>query len=206
MTRVCSAFLSGVVLLLVAGEVSAQEKLAETPYYPLQVGNTWRYKIGENKFRLRVTRHEKVGDVLCARVEMMRNDKVVATEHFAVTSDGVYRQDLEDLQGEKHTVQTPKPPILVLKLPPKAGDTWKVDSRSEGRNFRGAFKIGEAEVKVPAGSYKAITVTSQDLEVNALRPTITTYFASGVGMVKQTIEEGPGKIEIELEQFEPGGK
>lgn len=183
--------------------LSAEDKLTETPYYPLQVGTTWHYRSGEGKFSIQVAKHEKVGDTLCARLEVKRDGKVVAWQHLAVTSDGVYRHDLTETSSGKEVTQTPKPPILVLKLPPKKGDRWKVDSKAGSDVFRGAFKIDEEEVKVPAGTYKAIRVSSQDLEVKGLKPTITTYYAKDVGMVKQVIKEGSATAEIELEKFEP---
>lgn len=202
---------------LAATELAAQDKLRETPYYPLKVGTTWYYRAGESKFTIRVARHEKVGEVLCALLETIRDGRVVGSEHLTVTGDGVYRHDLtspqlqSDPKDKTKTVkipvkQTVKPPILVLKLPPRTGDNWKVDSKGDGKTFRGAFQVAEQEITVPAGSYKTFRVTSQDLEVNSLKPTITTFFAHGVGMVKQIIAMGDAKIEIELEKFEAGGK
>src|SRR4051812_24542641 len=57
----------------------------ETPYYPLQIGNTWSYRIGDNRYSLKVAKYEKVGDLNCARLEMVVNGKVVATEDIGVT-------------------------------------------------------------------------------------------------------------------------
>jgi hypothetical protein len=91
-----------------------------------------------------------------------------------------------------------------LKLPPKKGETWKVDSTSDGKTFRGSFKIEEKEIKVPAGSFKTVQIVSTDLEVNALKTNITTFYAEKVGMVRQIIESGNAKTEIELEKFEAG--
>lgn len=205
-------------LLIAVPESVAQDKLKETPYYPLQVGTTWHYRAGDSKFTIRVARHEKVGATLCALLETKRDGKVVGSEHLAVTTDGIYRNDLTSPQLQSHAndkaklakvlvSQTLKPPILVLKLPPKQGDSWKVDSKGDGTTFRGSFQVSELEIKVPAGTYKkAFRVVSQDLEVNSLKPTITTFFAAGIGMVKQVIEMGEAKIEIELEKFEAGGK
>ncbi len=139
-----------------------------------------------------------------ARLEVTRDDKAIASQHLSVSADGVYRHDLTDQHSGAAVTQVPKPPILVLKLPPKDGESWKVDSKADGKTFRGAFKIDEQEIKVSAGTYKAVRVTSQDLEVNGLKPVITTYFASGAGMVKQIIQEGDSKVEIELEKFEAG--
>jgi hypothetical protein len=193
------------LLAVSAVELAAQDRLKETPYYPLKVGTTWHYSAGDSKFTIRVVRHEKVGAVLCALLETKRADKVVGSEHLAVAADGVYRHDLM-VMDKTPAPQVLKPPMLVLKLPPKKGDSWKIDSKGDGKTFRGSFQVGEQEITVPAGAYKTFRVASQDLEVNALKPAITTYFAEGIGMVKQTIEMGDAKIEIELEKFEAGGK
>jgi O-succinylbenzoate synthase len=198
-----------------AAELAAQDKLKETPYYPLKVGTTWHYRAGDSKFTIRVVRHEKVGEVLCALLETKRDGKVVGSEHLAVTADGVYRYDLtyqragsrsDEKKSAAYVSGSFRPPMLILKLPPKKGDSWKVDSKSDGQNFRGSFQVGAQEITVPAGVYKTFRVASQDLEVNALKPTITTFFAEGVGMVKQIISVGEAKIEIELEKLELGGK
>jgi hypothetical protein len=205
------------MLLIAAAELAAQDKLKETSYYPLNVGTTWYYRAGDSKFTIRVARHEKVGDTLCALLETRRDGKVVGSEHLTVTNDGVYRLDLtfpqlqSDPKDKAKTARTLvsqslKPPILILKLPPGKGDSWKVDSKGDGKTFRGSFQIEEQEITVPAGTYKAVRIASQDLEVNSLKATITTFYADGVGMAKQIIEMGEAKIEIELEKFAAGGK
>jgi hypothetical protein len=185
---------------IAVGGLAAQDKLKETPFYPLQVGNTWHYRAGDNRFTVLVAWHEKVGDTLCALLETRRDGKVVGSEHLAVGDDGVYRHDLSRM-GKALVQQTLKPPMLVLRLPPSKGDSWKVDSKGDGQSFRGSFQLGEQEITVPAGTYKTFRVASQDLEVNSLKPRITTFFAEGVGMVKQIIEVDDTKLEIELEKF-----
>ena len=180
---------------------SAQVKLEQTTYYPLAVGTSWEYKAGDSKYTLRVTKHEKVGDTPCARVEMIvkekDKDKAVSFEHVAVAKDGVSRYSFEGKEA--------KPPVLFLKLPPKKDETWKVDSKVGGESVKGTFKnTGEEDVKVPAGSYKAVVVASQDLEANGVKMSVTYYFAEKVGMVKQVVEVSGQKIIIELEKYDPG--
>jgi hypothetical protein len=215
--RLMRIFLVYLVFSVAVVELAAQEKLKETPYYPLKAGTTWLYRAGDSKFTIRVARHEKAGDRLCALLETIRDGKVVGSEHLAVSGDGVYRHDLTSVQLQSDpndktkkvktlVKQTLKPPILILKLPPKNGDSWKIDSKGDGKSFRGGFQVAEQEITVPAGTYRTFRVASQDLEVNSLRPNITTYFTQGIGMVRQTIEMGGAKIEIELEKFEAGGK
>jgi hypothetical protein len=185
------------VLLLLARAAAglAQDKMETTSYYPLAVGTSWEYKAGDSRYTLRVTKHEKVGDALCARVEMLMKDKAVSFEHVGVTKEGVYRYSFEGKEA--------KPPVLFLKLPPKKDETWKVDSKVGGESVKGTFKnTGEEDVKVPAGNYKAVVVASQDLEANGVKMSVTYYFAEKVGMVKQVVEVSGQKIVIELEKYE----
>jgi hypothetical protein len=205
MKRLACALLA-LPLALAAGR--AQDKMTESSWYPLRVGTKWHYKSGDKKFLMQVAGHEKVGDVLCARVEMVKDGKVTAVEHIAVTGDGVVRKDLElRRDNNQPATETPTPPILILKLPPKKGDTFTVDSKAAGKAYKGTFKVDEEEVTVPAGTYKnAVSVTGLDLEVDGLKPTIVTWYADNVGMIKQVVSEAGQKIVVELEKFEPGGK
>lgn len=214
MKRLVGGVLVAAMLFTSSAVLSAEDKMAETPYFPLNVGATWHYKAGEAKITFRVAKHEKVGDTLCARIEVMRDGKMVGSQHLAVTAEGVYchdrtflapTEDAASKDKEHFVTRTPKPPTLLLKLPPKKDSSWKVDSKEEdGRAYRGEFRIDEQEVKVPAGTFKTIRVSSRDLEANGLNPLITTYYASGIGMVKQVIQVGNAMATIELEKFESG--
>jgi hypothetical protein len=177
---------------------SAQEKLEQQTFYPLAVGTTWEYKAGDNKFTVKVAKHEKVGNALCARLEMLVKDKMQSYEHVSVTREGAARNSQE---GKEIT-----PPVLFLKLPPKKDETWKVDSKTAGGEaVKGTFKNnGEEDVKVPAGAYKAVVVASQDLEANGIKMSVTYYFAEKVGLVKQVIEVAGQKVVVELEKYEAG--
>jgi hypothetical protein len=185
------------IVLAGAAGAGAPDTVPATPYFPLQVGNVWHYRAGENQFTLRVTRHEKIGGVMCARVEMVMNKKKVADEHLGVGADGLARYAVAGKEV--------KPPILLLKLPVKDGNTWKVESKFDGKLLRGSFTEGSAEVKVPAGKYQAVTVTAADLEVDGVKMGLTYYFAENVGMVKQAIDLAGQKILVELEKFDKAG-
>jgi hypothetical protein len=196
MRRLVSLSLLLPLLLLLAGPVrSADDKMPTSSWYPLAVGNTWQYRVGENHYTLKVAKHEKIGTQLCARLEMSVKNKVISHEHVAVTSDAIVRTSFEG--------KVANPPIPFLKLPPKKDQSWKVESKMAGQVFKGTFKAGEEEVKVPAGTYKTVTVTGQDLEVNGVKMTLTYYFADKVGMVRQVIEMAGQKIIVEMEKFEP---
>lgn len=175
------------------------EKITESPYYPLAVGNTWNYKLGEMKFTMKVTKHEPVDKVLCARVELVVDNSVKAFEHIGVTTDGIYRYSYEGKKTE--------PPVRILKLPFKAGETWEVNAKVGGEVLKGMLKSGQEEVKVPSGTYpKAATSTADDFDANGTKMAFKYFFAENVGMVKQELDVNGQKAIIELEKFEPAKK
>jgi hypothetical protein len=201
------AYMSLVLSLCLAVRAGrAEDKPLETSWYPLRVGTTWHYRVGDTKFQMRVAAHEKVGDVLCARVEMLKDGKVSAVEHIGVTDKGVCRFQLEATRGDQKLVETPKPPILLLPLPPKKGENFTVNSRVDpsGKAYKGTFKIAEQDVTVGGKQYKCVVVLGEDVEADGLKPNLSTWYAENVGMVKQTIAIDNQKIDIELEKFEKG--
>jgi hypothetical protein len=206
---------SALVLLLAGGLPGGEDKVGSTPYYPLEVGNAWHYKVGENKFILRVAKHEKIGKVMCARLELESDKKVRWTEHLAVLpADTLFKGKFK--AGERFVARCAvdgkeaKPPIPFFQVPPpKKADAWAVDSKVGDRTVRGKLKPGdkEVEVTVPAGTYKnAYTVRGEDLEVNGVKWVVTYYFARDVGMVKLVLDIGKQQVVFELEKFEPAKK
>jgi hypothetical protein len=199
MARRCLSFVALVVLAVGGFAPAAEDAVVTTPYFPLAVGSKWSYKCGENHFRLEVVKFEKVGATNCAKVGLFVNDKSQAAEHIAVTKDAVLRFSFDGKKAE--------PPIPFLELPIKDGKTWKVESKVDGQPLKGSFKSGvEDNVKVPAGTYKTVTVTGTDLEANGVKLGLKYYFAENVGMVKQVIDIAGQKIVIELEKYEPAKK
>lgn len=164
-----------------------------SPYYPLKIGNTWHYRAGTQKIVVRVAAQEKVGDVLCARVEA--TDKgTTRLEFIGVQADGLYRHKIASAEI--------KPALCIFKLPPQKGANWNVDSEVDGVKIKGAFVSDEAEVTVPAGKYKAVSVTSKDLTLGARKMTLTYWFVKDVGIVKHQMEIAGAEIILELEKFE----
>jgi hypothetical protein len=190
------------VLAVLLG-AAAGDRPVQTDWFPLAVGNAWHYRAADGRFTIRVAAHEKVGEMPCARLETVRNGRVIASEHIRVAHDGVYRMDIDLKRDDQVYRQTPDPAILLLPLPPRNGQTFSVKSRVDGKWYEGKFKLTTEEVKVPAGTYKAIAVTSTDLEAEGIQPHLTTWYAEKVGMVKKVISAGGQKVVIELEKFEP---
>ena len=86
--------------------------------------------------------------------------------------------------------------------------SWKIDAAIGTEKLKGSFKSGqEAEVKVPAGTYKdVVTVTGEDIDANGRKISMTYYFAKEVGIIKQRIKFGDAAetVTFELEKFEAG--
>ena len=179
---------------------AADDDFPESPYYPMQVGATWNYKAGDSKFTIKVTTHEKVGTTMCARLETLQDGKVVGSEDVFVKDDGVYRLALDGRVIE--------PAVRLLKLPPKPGDDWTVDSKAEAKTgterLQGRFKTQGEEVTVPASKYTAVVVSCDDLDANGAKYSFSTDYVKDVGMVKQVIEAGGLKVTVELEKYEAG--
>jgi len=189
--------LSSVLLalsLLLPSALQAQEEPTSSPYYPLKVGSTWHYRAGENKFLLRVARHEMVAGVMTARVELVVDGKVQSFEHIGASKEGLFRYSFDSKEL--------KPPVRFLQIPPSKGASWKVDSKYNNETLTGTFTLGEAEATVPAGTYKTVTSTGKDLDANGTKVDVTYFFAENLGMVKQIIEIAGQKVVIELEKFD----
>jgi hypothetical protein len=198
----CALALSPLLLLTPSAARSADEKLLTSAYFPMEVGTTWHYRVGEARFKVKVTKHEKIGGVMAARLETFgEKDKLISSEHVAVTSDTDGQKIVRVASQNKPLT----PPVPFLKVPPKKDQSWKIDSKLEGQVIRGVFKIRSTDenVKVTAGTYKTVVVEGQDLEVIGNKLSLSYQFAEKVGLVKQTMELAGQKIVVELEKFEP---
>jgi hypothetical protein len=164
-----------------------------SPYYPLRTGSQWTYRSGNQQVVLRVTKPDKVNDVVCFVLETKRTDGLPITEHLGVQKDGIYRY--------KAMAFPLTPPVCVLKLPPTKGATWELNSRMGAEPIVGKSALDEVEVTVPAGKFAAKAVTTE-LQRGEQKFTITTYFARGVGMVKQVQNLAGKEFVLELEKFE----
>jgi hypothetical protein len=190
------AFLALLLTLApVAMSRAADDTVLPTEYYPLKVKNTWTYRIGLNAFTYKVVKHEKKGGVVCAKIEMQVKGKPVSYEHIGVTSDSIARYTFEGKEA--------KPPIIILKLPPKKDEVWKVESKCDGKLLKGSFKSGEETIKISGVAHKAVTVTGTDLDLGGMKLNVTYYFVKDIGMVKLVWELGGKKVVIELDRFEP---
>lgn len=193
----------------------AQGQPSESPlaiYYPLKPGNEWTYRSGKEKVVIRCER--------AATLEIGRDDKLgksakvntfvlkiqsgarVTTEQVGFLSDGIYRFAAAD--------KLIKPPLRILKAPlnPNKKEGWPIECKTEdGKVLRGTFVSGtdllRLTVNGKAVELPAITVTSQDVQLDDAPMTLTYWFAPGYGVVKQHVRIGKHETTLELESFRP---
>src|SRR5262245_6509202 len=81
-------------------------------YYPINMGTTWHYKIGEKKAVAKVTDQKKEGNLTVATIETFVDggSSPVATEQIAHAPEGIIRVS--------YNSEKPKTPVLILKAAP----------------------------------------------------------------------------------------
>jgi hypothetical protein len=187
-----------------AAPAAAAEPAGPESLFPLAIGNAWTYRVSvpdgfatrvqDDRFVVRVADQEMVGSQLCFKLEGRLKDKVVATEHVAFTKAGLcrFRVEHEDVE----------PPVCILKVPgPSFSWTEKYALGSREATGRFLEATAPADASVPAGKFRAVKVEAWTGNPGPL-PRSTVWYATGVGPVKQTINEGKARFELELEKFE----
>jgi hypothetical protein len=196
--------LVGVVVLLAGVELTStaiagdKDKLNNSPFFPLKVGTKWEYQSSGKKITVEVKAHETVGGVLCARLET-DSGGVTLTEHLTVKDDGIYR-----VQANGQKIE---PMFLVLKLPPKDGESWKNNSTAQGFKIEADMTIKEEKkLKVLGKEFDTFKVTAPNMKVGGQDAQMTSWFDKDVGMVQQTfVLPGAGvDVKLELEKFTAG--
>jgi hypothetical protein len=172
-----------------------KDKIGESPYYPLKIGNAWTYNgPGNTKLVNKVVAHEKVGDMMCAKIETQVGGVAQAFEHIGITADGIYRYTLNGTKIDK--------PILILKLPPKKGDEWKIDTKVGNETVTGKLTTTEDALTVPAGKFTAM-IAGGKLMTGDQALEVANYFVKDVGIAKIKMDVAGQSIVIELDKFEP---
>lgn len=192
---------AGAVLVLVGGVLAQDGKQAPTSeFFPLKAKTKWTYKVQDQVIEVVAVGAEKFGSEDCVKVDTLVNGKVVASELYAVKADGVYRVKVKDDKID--------PPIKVLALPAKKGDSWEFASKVGTQTVKGKFTVKEDKEKVetPAGKFDAVLVEGVDLDVAGQKTTVRTWFAKDKGVVKLMYKIQDAESVLELTKIEDGGK
>lgn len=189
-------------ILLAAALITALPLLSQEAspdprvYFPLQVGNTWRFVNSAGAETVtQVVRIEKVQNEEGYRLETSVANRVVSSEVLAVRPDGIYRLAANDVPLN--------PPMPVLKNPLKAGASWSFQSQVKDRTIGGTLTVqslAEAEM-TRAGKFKCVKVAGDNLQLDKQKAALTTWYAPQVGPVKISIKIGEQETTLELVEF-----
>jgi hypothetical protein len=188
--------LTALAVVLACGLVAGQQPTPAmpTPLYPLKVGNKWTYTAGKDSIELLVKGVEKVDKEDVYELVTSRNGTPEANEHVVVREDGVYRTRVA---GMKVT-----PPMRLLKLPVKKGETWDVNSQVGMEKLAGKLTFDEGEVMWMGKPTKATIVKGVDMTANGQKMSLAYYFVENVGMVRQAATFAGATVTLELKMFE----
>lgn len=191
-----------VALMMLTISVGAQRSSAPPrDYFPLRVGNTWKYRHNEGlEFSFKVVSAEKEADGNTVfLIEKSTSVKVLSW----YTNSGGWIVLRKDAYPEHEGLQvTFKPPKQVLKNPlnPGASWSWKGKSVTQTDASESNKVVGSEIVQVPAGKFRAMKVLSTITDAGAAK-TVTTWWVSGVGLVKSWTEAGAIKYGFELVEY-----
>jgi hypothetical protein len=196
--------LSGFAIFLCASSVRAEDKPeAKLDLFPLAKGMKWEYEVsvaGQTKDVVqevtKVTagkKGERAIATLTTNIEAQ-----MFTEDMSTDDKAIYRHAFNGMALET--------PLAIVKYPFKAGSTWKETIKIGQEEALAKFDTSKSEeVKVAAGKYTAYPVL-MEMETMGQKVSSKSWYADGVGMVKQEVNLGAKKITMELKKFTKGKK
>ena len=186
----------GAVVVLAASAAVAQTPGSEL--FPLKKGSKWVYKVADQEVTVVVGGTEKFNNEDCVKVDTMVGGQVKASELYYVKADGIYRAKVKEDKVD--------PPVKILMLPAKKGDSWKIESKVGMQTVKGEFKVTDdkAKVKVGAGDFDAILVEGNDFDIAGTKTTVKSWFVPNKGIVKLTYVIQSTESTLELKEYTEG--
>jgi hypothetical protein len=191
-----SRLILGAVAVLVASTAIAQTPGSEL--FPLKKGSKWVYKVADQEVTVVVAGTEKYGNEDCTKIDTMVGGQVKASELYFVKADGIYRAKVKDDKVD--------PPVKIIQLPAKKGDSWKIDTKVGMQTVKGDFKVTDdkAKVKVAAGEFEAVLVEGNDLDIAGTKTSVKQWFVPNKGIVKTSYTIQQTESTLELKEFTEG--
>lgn len=172
------------IWLLTAGLVRA-----DWPF-PSAAGTGWQYALtrepGSNTaaFSRKILSVEDGADARTISVESAADGRVESVESLKLEGDAVLATSRSD-QGKVTTFDSP---VLIVPSKLEAGTTCGGDEEIAGIPVAIPLTIvGEEEVKVPAGSFRAWRIHGEDRKTMTIAA--DRWFVPGVGSVKESVTE-----------------
>lgn len=181
--------------LLATGVCTAAQNDQAVNYWPLKTGCNWTMPVPDLNPNWVITvavlsSTTTPGGNSNVTVDYTLNGKSIQKEVYQVTADEISR-----IKGGAEASGTMDPPLPIVKLPMKSGQTW---------NWKGTITVGATKVNAssqftvtgpflvstPAGKFSAMKVHSA-LIINpgpkAVSMPNDSWYSSGIGLVKQKV-------------------
>jgi hypothetical protein len=204
MNRIRMIAALALMLLALAGvagqksNVGQKQKEPPPDYFPLRVGDWWKYQISgmadgkTSEYTMKVLAEEKQPDGTAQyQVEIM---STMASHIWYSKPSGWVLRHREAYPHNETMKVTFEPVRQYLKNPPTAGATWQW----KGKGMMGVeidesnTVIGPEMVEVPAGKFQAMKVETNLIQGGS--PVKLTYwYANWIGFVKGVTESGTFK-------------
>lgn len=201
---VCALFLSS------WAAAAAPAKTPAPDYWPMAVGNTWTIDANYNgkttPQTLLVTKSTPTADhAKEASIDYSIDGKVTQTEVYRIDRKGLYR-----IHSGRDASGTITPPLPVIRYPVVYGSSW---------TWKGAFSSGgqttQASAELTANGPETVITSTGDFKSLRVHLELTIYgdgdakslvtndywFSPGVGMVKQSFEQGDTKVSGALSSY-----
>jgi hypothetical protein len=169
---------------LVIAAPKVRDDSASAYYHAIEVGTTWVFDENGNQRTRKIIRAEERHGKTLVTVGEVTGESIKPLYRVAVSKDGL--DDLE-LTGDGGK------PVPILRAPVKKGDKWDfvMPLAEFNLELRGTKEImGEEDVEVPAGKFRAIRVDVVITTVDAKRlDTVerwTYWYCAGIGEVKSS--------------------
>jgi len=187
-------------LALVCLGVAASAHAQETPYFPTRLRSEWAYHTPAGPVVIEARAAEKFNNLDCIRLEASVRGVTLFTEHIQIKQDGVYRVAQNGIPVE--------PPYRFIKLPPKKGDSFEVNSMIAMQSVKGVYQVSFEDVVVGELDNKkfypnCLKISTEDMDIAGVKTRIVTWYAENVGMVKQIVDLGERKLEYHLAEYRP---
>ncbi len=164
-------------------------------FFPLKEGTKWTYVWEDKKEDVVVVEGKKtIDDVEYTVLKFdVQDNASTRREYYAATDDGIFCYGC-NLENEDEADDSRESPFPIVKLGAKKGDMWE---HKDGDRVTKYEHMGEDEVAVPAGKYKAIKIVHTG-DIAGTKNVTTEWFAKGVGIVKKVSDTGGSVSTMEL--------
>ena len=184
-----------VIALALLGAASAAAKPKPPPdYFPLRLHDWWKYRSTQasgatSEFTLTVIAEEKRPDGTLHRIVELSNPNPLIRDGYVKSPARVLLADEEYLGGGGKTAF--EPPRTILELPLRPGASWRWSGTGRGgiRIEESSEVLASERIETPAGRFDAAKVVTH-IEQGGAHATKTSWYAPGIGLVRQATESG----------------